>query len=167
MFCLLLLLLLLKIFFGNVNDVFIAGTLLELEVQFNHAAVAGVGYESLDVVIRTSRRRQRVSVLVDVRVLLEMIDRDSVDVNRGFGVSAAASGSVASLTIVETVGVVAIAIVGQLGRCTGSKNGCVGGGCFSDAGNQMIDATSVRPLMLEKLLRCRHVRIRADSYGCV
>lgn len=117
MFCLLLLLflLLLKIFFGNVNDVFIAGTLLELEVQFNHAAVAGVGYESLDVVIRTGRRRQRVSVLVDVRVLLEMIDRDSVDVNRGFGVSAAASGSVASLTIVETVGVVAIAIVGQLG----------------------------------------------------
>lgn len=91
-----------------------------------------------------------------------MIDRDPVDVDRGFGVSAAASGVVASFAIVETVGVAIAIIVGQLG-CGGSGN--VGGdGWHRDAGSQMIDATSVRPLMLEKLLRCRHIRIRADSY---
>lgn len=122
----------------------------------------------MDVTIRTGR--QRGSIFVDVRVLLEMIDRDPVDVNRGFGVSAAAvSGIVTSFAVVETV-VVAIAIMRQHGTA-GNGNGWIGnggvGGCRRDAGNQMIDATSVRPLMLEKLLRCRHVRIRADSYGCV
>lgn len=50
--------LLLKIFFGYINDVFIAGTLLELQVQFNHAAVAGIGNKPVDVVIRTGRRCQ-------------------------------------------------------------------------------------------------------------
>lgn len=71
----------------------------------------------------------RGSILVNVRVLLEVIDRDSVDVNRGLGVSAAPSGRVASLTVVETI-VVAIAIVRVWGQhgCAGSGMGSGGGG---------------------------------------
>lgn len=154
-----LLLLLLEIFFGYIDYVLIARAFLELKVQFNHTAIAGVGDESMDIVILTGRHRA--AILVDVRVLLEMVNRDPVDVDRGLGVSTAASGSVASFTIVETV-VVAIAIMGQHG-CAGSGNGWIDGG-WHDDGNQMIVATIVRPLMLEKLLRCRHIRIRADSY---
>lgn len=121
----------------------------------------------MDVAVLTGR--QRCSILVDVRVLLEVIDRDSVDVNCCLGVSTATSGRVASLTVVETI-VAAIAIArvwGQYG-CAGSGKGSGGGGgSCRDAGNQMTDATSVRPLMLEKLLRCRHVRNRANRYGCI
>lgn len=121
----------------------------------------------MNVAILTARYRG--SILVDIRVLLEVIDRDSVDVNRGFGVSTASSGRVASLTVVETI-VVAIAVVRVWRQhgCAGSGKGRGGGGgCRRNAGNQMTDATSVRPLMLEKLFRCRHVRNRANRYGCI
>lgn len=120
----------------------------------------------MDVAILTGR--QRGTILVDVRVLLEVIDRDSVYVDRGLGVSTATSGRVASLAVVGTTIVVAIAIVGMWGQlgCAGSgKRNGDGDGSRRDAGNQMVDATSVRPLMLEKLLSCRHVRNRTNRYG--
>lgn len=81
----------------------------------------------MDVAVLTGPYRG--SILVDVRVLLKVIDRDSVDVNRGLGVSAATSGRVASLTVVVTI-VVAIAIVRVVGQhgCAGSGKGTGGGG---------------------------------------
>lgn len=119
----------------------------------------------MDVVILTGCYRS--SILVDVRILLEVIDRNTIDMNRGLGVSTATSGRIATFTIVETI-VVAIAIVRVRGRlgCAGSRKGC-GGISRRDVGNQMTDTTSVGPLMLEKLLRCRHVRNRTNRYGCI
>lgn len=118
----------------------------------------------MNVVILTGCNR--CSILVDVRILLEVIDRDTVDVNRGLGVSTATSGRIATFTVVVTI-VVAITIVRVCRQHGCAGKGCGGGSSRRDVGNQMTDATSVRPLMLEKLFRCRHVRNRAYRYGCV
>lgn len=120
----------LEVFFGNVDYVLVAGALLELQVQLNHAAIAGVGYESLDVTISTGRCCYRASVFVDVRILLEVIDRDSVDVDCGLGVSAVAtSGRVASLAVVKTIVVTIATVLGVLGSWKGRGDGGSGAAC--------------------------------------